>query len=197
MSKVECTAVNELVDLVRNRALEDDDADADLFASSSPRAHHLRGTPAPSLFEMPAPPPAPPAPGPSPIAMVSLPCHARHAQRRALPPDGCVSAIGQRIGHFARRRYVPLSTLGRRAAMPVAGLVGLGIIAGIAYTRLSHHDAAAPARSLSGHHGRCNCGSAGATPVVAASCPAAPAEPTVPSSSTCVSTRRRRARPRR
>ncbi|HEY1812770.1 MAG TPA: hypothetical protein VGG74_10520 [Kofleriaceae bacterium] len=179
MSKVECTAVNELVDLVRNRALEEDDADVDLFASSSPRAHHLRGTPAPSLFEMPAPPPAAPAPAPSPIAMVSLPAMRgapvrahRPAVRLGSPNESAASHVGS---------YVPLSTLGRRAALPVAGLVGLGIIAGIAYTRLSHHDAVASARSVA------DLTAAAAavptptpTPVVVAPVPAAPVEPTVP-----------------
>ncbi|HEY3802413.1 MAG TPA: hypothetical protein VGL61_07385 [Kofleriaceae bacterium] len=186
MSKVECTAVNELVDLVRNRALEDDDADVDLFASSSPRAHHLRGTPAPSLFEMPAPPPAPPAPAPapapapSPIAMVSLPAMRgapvrahRPAVRLGSPNESAASHVGS---------YVPLSTLARRAAMPVAGLVGLGIIAGIAYTRLSHHDAAANARSVAEITAAASPATVppAPTPVVVAPVPAAPAEPTVP-----------------
>jgi hypothetical protein len=141
MSKVECTAVNELVDLVQTKALAPDDADVDLFATSSPRAARLRGTPAPSLFEMPAPPPAP---APSPISAVSLPMRPNAQPMRAHRP--AVRLGSPDTSHVGS--YVPLSTLGRRAALPVAGLVGLGIIAGIAYTRLGHHDATSGAQSV-------------------------------------------------
>jgi hypothetical protein len=138
MSKVECTAVNELVDLVRTKSLDSDSADEDLFASASPRAHRLRGTPAPAWFEM----PAPPAPVPQPevaAQVVALPAIASTPAPRHLRPSARRSP-----SHVDR--YIPLGTLARRFALPLTGLVGFGIIAGIAYTRMSHHaNAATPA----------------------------------------------------
>jgi hypothetical protein len=145
MSKVECTAVNELVDLARTKPLDSDDGDADLFGgfANAPRAARLRGTPAPSLFEMPALPP-PPAPVPQPVApspeiRKQL---AQHAARAiAIAPLHLGADESASTSHVAR--YVPLSTLGRRFALPIAALVGLGIITGIAYTRLAHHGSSA------------------------------------------------------
>ncbi|HEY1552196.1 MAG TPA: PEGA domain-containing protein [Kofleriaceae bacterium] len=148
MSKVECTAVNELVDFARSKPLDSDDGDADLFGGfgNAAPAARLRGTPPPSLFEMPAPPP-PPAPVPQPIAQPSPQVRkqlAQHAARAiAIAPLHLGTDDSASTSHVAR--YVPLSTLGRRFAMPLAGLVGLGIIAGIAYTRLAHHGSTTPA----------------------------------------------------
>jgi hypothetical protein len=138
MSKVECTAVNELVDLVRSRPLDRDSADDDLFGSSAPRAARLRGTPAPSLFEMPALPPAPvapPAPIPSTIRAAAAPMPIPRA--RPVAALHLAAADESATSHVAR--YVPLGTLGRRFALPIAGLVGFGILTGIAYTRIAHH----------------------------------------------------------
>jgi len=135
MSKVECTAVNELVDLVRSKALDSDSADEDLFAASAPRAHRLRGTPAPAWFEM----PAPPAPVPQPeIAanVVGLPRIEATPARARQAPTHLDRSRKRAPSHVDR--YIPLSALARRFAMPVAGLVVFGIVAGIAYTRFSH-----------------------------------------------------------
>ena len=148
MSKVECTAVNELVDLARTKPLDSDDGDADLFGGFAPPATRLRGTPAPSLFEMPALPP-PPAPVPQPVApspevRKQL---AQHAARAIAIAPLHLAGDESSTSHVAR--YVPLSTLGRRFALPIAGLVGLGIITGIAYTRLAHHGSTATAAAPS------------------------------------------------
>jgi hypothetical protein len=146
MSKVECTAVNELVDFARSKPLDNDDGDADLFGGFAPNSARLRGTPAPSLFEMPALPP-PPAPVPQPVAQPSAPMRkqlAQHAARAiAIAPLHLGADESASTSHVAR--YVPLSTLGRRFALPIAGLVGLGIITGIAYTRFAHRGSSAAA----------------------------------------------------
>lgn len=140
MSKVECTAVNELVDLVRSRPLDRDSADDDLFGSSAPRAARLRGTPAPSLFEMPAPPPAP---IPSTIRAAAAPMPVP----RARPAAALHLAAHDESATSHVARYVPLATLGRRFALPIAGLVGFGILTGIVYTRIAHHGDATPSPS--------------------------------------------------
>ncbi len=145
MPKVECTAVNELVDLARTKPLDSDDGDADLFGGfdNQARAVRLRGTPAPSLFEMPALPP-PPAPVPQPVqAQPSRQQQAQHAARAIAIAPLRLGSDDSATSHVAR--YVPLSTLGRRFGLPVAGLVGLGILTGIAYTHLAHHGSSASA----------------------------------------------------
>ncbi len=173
MSKVECTAVNELVDLVHSRPLDRDSADDDLFGSSAPRAARLRGTPAPSLFEMPPAPVAQPLPIPSTIRATSAPMPVPRARpaaalNLAAPDESATSHVG---------RYVPLGTLGRRFALPIAALVGFGILTGIAYTRIAHHGDASSAPSAS----QVALAAAAAVPPapapIVAPAPAAPAAP--------------------
>jgi hypothetical protein len=129
MSKLECTAVNELIDLVQQKPLSHDTDD--LF--SSPRPHRLRGTEPPALFavEIPA--------LPQPVQPVI-----RSDSRRP-----AVAPMRLAPGPKDRSSYIPLSKIGRRFALPIAGLVGLGILGGVAYTILASHGTPATGPSAS------------------------------------------------
>jgi hypothetical protein len=129
MSKVECTAVNELIDLVQQKPLSHDTDD--LF--SAPRPHRLRGTEPPALFAVELP--ALPQPAPRPIA--------------SKPREHAPAPMHLSSGPIDRSSYIPLSKIGRRFALPVAGLVGLGILGGVAYTIFASHGQAATGPSAS------------------------------------------------
>jgi hypothetical protein len=123
MSKLECTAVNELIDLVQQKPMSHDTDD--LF--SAPRAHRLRGTEPPALFA---------------VELPALPQPAPQKTRAAAP-------MHLSPGPVDRSSYIPLTKIGRRFALPVAGLVGLGIIGGVAYTIFASHGAPATGPSAS------------------------------------------------
>jgi hypothetical protein len=72
MPKVECTAVNELIDRVHNRPLERD-SDEELLFSAPPSARQPRGTQPPPLFSTSAPAPIFPIDAPTIPAVRAMP----------------------------------------------------------------------------------------------------------------------------
>ena len=157
MPKIECTAVNELIDLVQQRPMTRDDAEEEVLFSA-PRQVRLRGTEPPPRIDLfavslpPLPVAQPAAPQPQPIAQPApLPYSPPIPQPVAQPPAYAANAYAhapleldasQSIDRATMLvpRSAPIGRLAKRIALPAAAIAGLALGCGIVYAVASSGD---------------------------------------------------------